>query len=523
MRGARQLGLITKMEYRGAYFWAKVLLMVVLAIGWSRAFFLTVMMGGYFKEQASNNMMRSEKLEPIRGVINDAYGKPLAMNIDSNGQTVRYYPGGEIIASIVGYLGKPSEGELKNCKDCDGSSLLGKAGLEKEYEDVLRGESGELLIQETASGKGKTEVRRVPAKSGENIQTNIDFDLQKESFLSLKRALQSTGKSGALIVAKVSGEVLAFASVPSYDPNLFVPGGKRSDFGGEYKDVSSLIKDTEKKPLFVRPLSGDFAPGSVYKLVPALAALETGKINKDTQIEDTGEIKVGEYRFGNWFLDEYGRVEGLVDVEKAISRSNDIFFYKVGEMLGADNLILWTKKFGFGDYTNIDLPGESNGFVPTPYWREKTLGEKWFLGNTYHMSIGQGDLMVTPLQINRMTAAVISGLRCEPRVVGVGNCIDLGITEKNRNIIKEGMLGACNKGGTAYPLFDYGGKIYCKTGTAQKGGKDTKPNAWISVVVPKGGSVRDWLVMTILIEEGGQGSAIAAPIAKEILPVMLGN
>lgn len=505
-----------------AFFIGKFFLILVFAIGLSRAFFLTVMMGSYFKAQADDNMTRNEKLPPIRGIINDRNGKPLAMNIENNGVTVRYYPGGETIAGIVGYLGKPSEDEMKSCgDDCSSEALLGKAGLEKEYEEKLKGIPGSVLIKETANGKERTEIKRIESVPGENINTNIDGELQTAAFVALKNALKKTGKSGAMVIAKVSGEVMALVSTPSYDPNLFVPGGKRSDFGGDYKDVQSLLDDNEKKPLFIRPLSGDFAPGSVYKLVPALAGLEEGKINKDTEINDTGEIKVGDYRFGNWFLDEYGRVEGQVDVVKAISRSNDIFFYRVGEYLGADSLIAWTKKFGFGEYTNIDLPGESNGFVATPYWKEKTIGSKWFLGDTYHMAIGQGDLMTTPLQINRMTAGVVSGERCTPKIVGKGECTDLKISQKNIGIILEGMKGACSTGGTAYPLFSYGGKIYCKTGTAQKGGKETLPNAWMSVVIPQGDNVQDWVVMTVLVEEGGQGSDVAAPIAKEILPLLV--
>jgi len=510
------------MKTENTYFLAKVGLVLAFAILFSRSFFLTVMMGDYFDGLANSNITGKTKLQPIRGIINDRNGKPLALNIENNGKTVRFYPGGETVAGIVGYLGRPSEKEMSECaNNCNSEGLLGKAGLEKEYEKDLRGLPGEVVVKETANGKQTTEIRRTDSIPGENINTNIDFELQKTAFIALKNALNVSGKSGAMVIAKVSGEVLAFVSNPSYDPNLFVPGGKRSDFGGDYKDVSDLLKDTENKPLFVRPLTGDFAPGSVYKLVPALAALEEGKITKETEIEDTGEIKVGEYRFGNWFLDEYGRVEGLVDVIKAISRSNDIFFYKIGEMLGADSLIAWTKKFGLGDYTNIDLPGESNGFVPTPYWREKTLGEKWFLGNTYHMSIGQGDLMATPLQINRMTAGVVGNMMCEPRLVGNGKCTDLKISTKNIGIIMEGMKDACREGGTAYPLFEFGGKILCKTGTAQKGGKDTLPNAWVSVVVPQGNDVKDWLVITVLVEEGGQGSAVASPIVKDVLPLIL--
>jgi len=503
------------------YFWMKTVLILVMAIFFSRVIFLTVIMGDHFGNLAQGNMIGKQKLNPIRGVISDKNGKPLAMNIDYLGRTVRFYPGGEITASIVGYLGKPSENDLKDCAVCNPEMTVGKAGIEKSFQNDLVGQPGEALVQESADGKNKIEIKRTESVAGKNIQTNIDIELQKTAFLAIKNKLQEIGKSGAVIITRVSGEVLALVSVPSFDPNLFIQNGKRSDFGGDFKDVDSLLNDSVAKPLFNRAVSGNFAPGSVYKLVLAIGALEEGKISKTTEIMDTGEIKIGEYRFGNWYLDKYGQTEGLVNVVKAITRSNDIFFYKTGEALGADSLISWSKRFGLGEKTGIDLPGEAEGFVPTPYWREKTLGERWFLGNTYHMAIGQGDLMTTPIQINRMTSEAVSGLICNPVLVGKGVCSDQKFNPKNIETILEGMKGACSPGGTGFPLFAYAGKIFCKTGTAQKGGKESLSNAWISVVIPKGTDVRNWVVMTILIEEGGEGSAVAGPVAKEIVPYIL--
>ncbi|KKT72185.1 MAG: Penicillin-binding protein 2 [Candidatus Collierbacteria bacterium GW2011_GWB1_44_6] len=509
------------MDKEAIYYWNKTILILIMAIGISRVFFLTTVMGGHFDSLAEGNRVRRVRLDPIRGIIRDRNAKHLAMNIDYGGKTVRFYPGGEVVASIVGYLGKPDEIDLKDCLDCNAEATVGKAGLEKQYQEMLLGIPGMVTAQETASGQEKMEVARIESLPGENITTNVDLELQKLAYISLKNTLKETGKSGAVVVAKVNGEVLALVSSPSFDPNLFIPDGKRSDFGGDFKDVDSLIKDTEKKPLYNRAISGDYAPGSVFKLTPAIAALEEGKINKTSMIMDTGEIKIGEYRYGNWYLDKYGKTEGEIGIVKALARSNDIFFYKLGEALGVDALVSWSEKFGLGEKSGIDLPGESNGFVPTPYWKEKNIGEKWFLGNTYHFAIGQGDLMATPLQINRMTAEVVSGLSCSPRLVGKAECLDLRLNNKNIAIVLEGMKEACSPGGTAFPLFEYAGRIYCKTGTAQKGGKESLSNAWMSVVVPKGADTKEWIVITVLIEEGGEGSAVAAPVAKEILPYIL--
>lgn len=498
-----------------SYSLTSMILILLFAIGFSRVFFLTIFMGGHFSDLAKGNMIKVEYVEAKRGVITDKNGKNIAMNIENEGKVVRFYPYGEVTAGIVGYTGKPQAAGV------NGEVLIGRDGLESQYQSRLAGVPGETVVEETAQGARRTEIVRKTPTAGENLVTNLDILVQQAAFAALKNTLTSTGKSGAVVVSTVDGKVLALVSAPSFDSNLFVADGKRSDFGGEFADVESLLTNTEKKPLFNRALSGEFAPGSVYKVVPALAALEDGKITKETMIQDSGEIVIGAYRFGNWLLDKYGQTEGQVNVVKAIARSNDIFFYKVGEAIGVDGLVRWSKVLGLGEKTGIDLPGESNGFLPSPYWREKTFGEKWFLGNTYHLSIGQGDLMATPLQINMMTAAVVSGQKCAPKLVGSSECADLKIDDANRKIILEGMMAVCSPGGTAFPLYPYAGKIYCKTGTAQKGGEDTLPNAWLTMVIPQGTNVKEWIVVTVLVEEGGEGSAVAAPIAKELVPLFL--
>jgi len=503
------------MEEKRTFHWTGLLLVLIMAMGFSRLVFLTVLMGGHFADLAKNNMVRTESVEATRGIISDKNGKPLAMNIENNGKIVRFYPGGEMIAGVVGYLGKPTDSNLPP------DVLVGRDGLEAFYENRLAGKPGQSLVEETAEGVKKTEIKQTDPLPGENMTTNLDLTVQQTAFSALKEALVNNGKSGAVVVTTVDGRVLALVSEPSFDPNLFIDGGKRSDFGGDFASISDLLNDDVKKPLYNRAVSGDFAPGSVFKLVPAIASLEENKITPETLIADSGEIVIGNYHFSNWLLDSYGRTEGEINLVKAIARSNDIFFYKVGELLGVDNLSKWSSKLGLGTPTGIDLPGEAAGFVPTAYWREKTTGTKWFLGDTYHFAIGQGDIMATPLQINRMTADVVSGMSCPPRLVGTAGCTDLHISEANRKTILGGMLAACSPGGTAFPLYEYGGKIYCKTGTAQKGGEDTQPNAWLSMVIPVGTNIKDWVVVTVLIEEGGEGSTVAAPVAKELVPLFL--
>ena len=464
-------------------FWLHFIVTALLAVGFSRLVFVNVVMGEHYSRQARSNTLRSEKIKQVRGIIYDRNGKQLAVNIENGGDDVRFYPYGEVVANVLGYVGKIDAETLKRCTPlCDGETEIGRMGLEKQYQERLGGVAGEVLMEEKATGETRSQTIKHEGKEGENITTHIDVDLQKISFIALKEKLKETGKSGAVVISKVNGEVLALVSAPSFDNNVFVEGGKRSDFGGEYKDIKAVIGDEEKKPLFNRALSGDFAPGSVYKIIPSLAALEEGKITEKTTILDTGEIKIGQYRFGNWYLDKYGRTEGEVDVIKGLSRSNDIFYYRIGEMLGIDSLVKWSKLFGLGERTGIDFPGEAKGLLPTPYWREKVLGERWFLGNTFHLSIGQGDLMATPLQINTMTASVVSAKKCVPKIVGQSECQVINIKDENRKIIIKGMEKACSPDGTAFPLFKYAGKLYCKTGTAQKGGLETLPNSWKGVL-----------------------------------------
>jgi penicillin-binding protein 2 len=212
-----------------------------------------------------------------------------------------------------------------------------------------------------------------------------------------------------------------------------------------------------------------------------------------------------------------------VNVEKALARSNDIYFYKLGEWLGVDKIVKWSSKMGVGKRTGIDLPGEATGFLPTPLWRERETGERWFLGNTYHLAIGQGDLLVTPLQVNRWTAGAVSGRLCKPRL-DLGSkvdCEDLGVGDETKSLVMEGMKKGCESGGTAFPFFDLEKDVYCKTGTAQHGGEDTEPHAWITVVISNEKEVDQWVVVTVMLEEAGEGSEVAGPVARKIVDYIL--
>ncbi len=503
---------------------SKILVIIIFALYFSRAFFVMVLMHDYYADLAKNNQIRTEVIPAPRGVISDASGKIIAGNIKVDDRVVRNYPDGEVVASVVGYLNQ------------DGT---GVTGLEKQYDAWLTGQPGERLVEETASGKDVAEVKRTEPVPGKELKLNLDLPLTETAYRLLKQALTQTGKSGAVVVSRTNGDILALVSLPAFDPNLFIAGGKRGDEGGVYPDAKGVVADDARQPLFNRAISGMFAPGSVFKLVTSLSGLQEKVIGRDDLLSDSGEIVIGPYRYGNWLFDKFGRTEGAISIEKAIARSNDVFFYKLGEKIGVDKLVYWADKLGMGQQTGVDLPAEAAGLLPSPLWMEKQRGNPWFLGNTYHLAIGQGDLLTTPLQINQMTAETISGKRCRSALKQVDDkyrCEDLGLTTEARNIVFSGMRQACEAGGTAFPFYDLKGLIICKTGTAQHGSEKDLPHAWLTAVVPvrtqelKNSKTQelpdikayeDGIVVTVMIESGGEGSEVAAPVARKIVDYIL--
>lgn len=465
-------------------------LMVMLGVGMAvitgRLFWLTVVGGDEAVLRAEGNRVEWVKLPAPRGIIYDRNGEALVRNGpgEAANEIRREYIYGEAMAHILGYAGE--------------SDGVGKMGVEKWLDGKLRGQDGAEIVETGADGKLLRRLGRQEPVVGEEVKLTIDAGLQR------KIAAVMGDRKGGVVVTTPQGEILALVSSPGFDPERV-----------------SQVLEREDKPLFNRATDGVYPPGSIFKLVTAVAGLETGKINEATAIEDTGEIRVGEFRYGNWYFDQYGKLEGSLDIVRGLGRSNDIFFYRVGEMVGAEALADWARRLGLGQSSALGWAADSAGLVPTPTWKEQFKGERWFLGNTYHLAIGQGDVGVTVLQVNLLTGAIGNGGKlCKPVIEMtndkflISNCEDLSISDKTLELVRLGMAAVCASGGTAFPLFDFEPQVACKTGTAQHGGEATLPHAWFTAVAP---ADKPELVITVLLEAAGEGSYEAAPVARQIL------
>jgi len=506
-------------------------LLVFFAILIARLFQLTVVKGYYYRLLSEKNRIRELIIEALRGEIKDRKGITLAYNLPAdirkNNERIkssRIYLDPYVTASIIGYRQIADKDDLKN-DNCLTAKLtlgdkVGKKGVEKLFDCQLRGKNGKKLIEVDARGNFLKELAVIPPIEGETIQLSVDYMLQKKAHELLK------DKKGAIIALKPpKAEVLILASSPSFSSQ-------------DFEDVNlSLINKylTDKnQPLFNRATEGVYPPGSIFKLVVAVAALQEKAIDEKTLFEDTGILQAGPLKFGNWYFLQYGKTDGLVDVVKAIRRSNDIFFYKTGAATGVEKINHWAKTLGLGEKTDLGFP-EAEGLLSSPFWKKTVLKEDWYLGDTYNFSIGQGYLLVTPLQVAQLTNIFANGgYLCQPQLLKIkeknketNSCQKLPILPKNLQLIKEGMKQACSPGGTGWPLFSFGvggesttsasfKKIQtaCKTGTAESQSKDHLPHAWITVFAPY---ENPEIVLTVLLENAGQGSDVAGPIAKEIL------
>ena len=438
----------------------------------------------------------------------------------------REYRDGTIFSHLIGYEGKIRQQELDDYPEYGLSDMIGKEGIEKSYESFLRGKNGADRVEVDALGKIKKELGSVQPVPGNDIILHIDAELQKKIFDSLSMLLETKNLKRAAAVAMnpETGGILALVSLPSYDNNLF-------SGGIDQKHYEELLTD-DARPLFNRAVSGEYPPGSTIKPVVAAAALAEGVVNEHTEIESRGGISIGKFFFGDW------KAHGFTDIRRAIAVSSDVYFYSVGggygsvPGLGMRRMKAYEEFFGYGKKTGIDIPGEADGFLPDPDWKQRRFGERWYIGDDYHAAIGQGFVTATPLQILNSIATIGNGgILREPRLVshirdasGKLSPVESPVVRRDfvdaniLRIVREGMRETVTEG-TAQPLKDLPVAVAGKTGTAQFGtGKDT--HGWFVSFAPY---EKPEIALIVLVEGQGEEGYNAVPVTKEVYQWYFGD
>jgi penicillin-binding protein 2 len=448
--------------------------------------------------------------------IKIAVGDNPALHIATGNK--RRYPDAtafQSLSHILGYVGPISVAELKD-EQAQGyrqTDVIGKTGIEYTYESLLRGEAGERVYEVDAQNRVTALVSEQAPVDGSDLVLTLDLEFQKqvEEILRLGMEKFDIKRGSAVVMDPRDGSLLAIASWPAYDANLF-SGSVSSTY------YASLLAN-EDRPLLARAWSGVYPAGSTVKPVVAVAALMEKIVSANTSFNSVGGIRIGQTFFPDWKAGGHGST----NVRRAIAWSVNTFFYYVGGGyesfvgLGVDRLTKWMRIFGLGSEAGLDLPGENSGFVPSKEWKEKTKGERWFVGDTYNLSIGQGDLLVTPLQVAAFTAAVANGgYMVRPHV---GNVSATAFERGERladeyviNLIRQGMRDTVVYG-SGTPLRSLPFEAAGKTGTAQWR-RDRLNHAWFTSFAPYESPE---IVVTVLLEEGDEGSRTALPVATQIL------
>jgi len=576
----------------------KVGVLVVIGLLALRLWQLQVRDGPYYRELSQDNRTRSILLHPARGLIYDRNGKLLANNVPSfnlsvqlkdvddqealiqrlveyikidqaeltkrfqvrgtltrvklkSGLTLREAalveshrlelpgvvvhpefqrnnPQGPYAAHVIGYVGQVSEQQLSQ-EDFHGlhqGSIVGQYGVERKYDTLLRGQAGRKLIEVDALGHEKRTISVDKPQAGHDLYLTIDFDLQR-------LAEDLLGEEAGAIIAldPMTGETLALASRPSFDPNALSRGLSS-------KEWRSILQDT-RHPLTNRAIQGLYPPGSTFKIIMAAAALETNAVDITDTIQCRGRFRFGRRTYRDWKASGHGSV----DLQKALTHSCDVYFYKMGHRLGIETIATYASLFGLGQKTGIDLPSERRGIVPSSEWKQKARGEPWYPGETISVSIGQGFVTVTPIQMAQVIATISNdGVAHQPQLVkGIRRrntgevkmqppsaATPLGlqpafIKEIQRSlalVVSEGTARRANS-----PLVTIAGK----TGTSQvvalrsdekedETPKQFRDHAWFVSYAPFD---HPRIAVAVLAEHSGHGGSAAAPLARELIETFI--
>jgi penicillin-binding protein 2 len=427
----------------------------------------------------------------------------------------RRYSHGEMLANTIGYVGEVSAQQLMQSEGhYRPGDIVGKAGLEKEYNDTLEGTDGMRRVVVNSVGKQVRTLDNIDAIPGKPIQLTIDLDLQNVAESDMAE------KEGAVVAMDArTGEILAMVSRPTFDPNDFAVRIPTAEWEKLNSDPAT--------PLLNRTIQAQLAPGSVFKIVMATAMLET-KAVPETLTEFCPGYATFYGRMFKCHVYGKGAGHGVVDFHRAIVQSCDVYFYNVGKLLGIDRISTYANMLGLGHRTGVDLPSEETGLVPSEQWVERVYHRKWYAGETISVAVGQGAVTTTPIQLARMIAGVASGgTLVQPHLLKTFANLHrdhFNISEDSVEKITQGMYGVVNEGGTAAGAKLQNIEFCGKSGSAQVIGYDVrnrmgkqrqfKDNAWFVGYAPRRNPE---IVVAVLVQGGEHGGAIAGPIARDVV------
>lgn len=440
-------------------------------------------------------------------------------------QSVRQYTSDDFAAHIFGYVSEISDTELEKKKN-EGyrtGDIIGKFGLEKVYDKELRGTDGGSQVEVDVDGRPVKMLGKKEPVLGDSLVLTLDAKIQKAAekamddrlkYLQTRLGNPNAKAAAAVVMNPKTGEIIAMVSRPAFNPNLFNGGISSKDW--------KIINDNPFNPMENRAITGEYPPGSTFKIVTGTAALELGKVTPEEKILDIGH---------HWLIPKGnagGEALGWINFRTALSKSDNVYFYEMGNRLGIDNLEKYARMFGLGDYTGINLSGEADGLVANRKYKQKVYGEEWYLSETFDAAIGQGFQLVTPLQMATVMGVIANGghryrpylvsrmvspddqtvKTFEPEEVGM-----VKISDRNLNLIRDALHDVALPGGTAAYVFDgFPVSIAGKTGTAENPhGED---HGWFVAYAPFNDPT---VVVAVVVEQGGFGADSAAPIARKIL------
>lgn len=418
----------------------------------------------------------------------------------------RIYPGGSLVAHVMGYVGEITRDELEDQRDLyyQGGDIIGKSGIEAMYEEDLRGVVGDQVVEVDSRGRRLRDINYNEPQKGNDVKLTLDLAAQREA------ARLMDGRRGAIVAMNVEdGSVLVFFSSPTYDPNPLT-------WGISSKEWSALLNDKDR-PMLNRAMSGAYPPGSTFKVVTAAAILMEGAANTQTTVRCPGFYKLGPQTFRCWKRSGHG-TESIVG---ALRDSCDVYFYEItSQKLGIDKLVKWGNTFGIGQRTGIDLPGESRGNIAGKEWKKARFKENWYQGDTVNYSIGQGFLLMTPLQLARVYAALANGGRLVVPRLNAEKPVewtDVNLSPQHLATIRKGIEDVV-KVGTGRAAGRYGVSLAGKTGTAQNPHGDD--HAWFAGYAPLD---RPKYAVAALVEAGKAGSSVTGPLVAQMLAYLIAH